>query len=250
MPAKKAKKRPIEKVPTKHLVKEAHSPRGLVPSTSYGRLDIPYNTYLAELDPKGESERSEAVRFALAASNDVRFRAFLTNLSDPLYKTYSLATIAKLSDISLPQFAEFWQKAQHSRALAIAQTALPALTVDLVEDARSVQASCDRCDGFGWVYCEDLVPANTPGLIQISDSEETRQIRSCPLCKGTGTTRTPGDVDSRKMLLDMTGVSKKGPSMQITQNFGGMAIESAVEKMSRVSFDLTEPETIEISPQT
>lgn len=220
--------------------------RGLVPIA--GKLDQPYNEYLEGIGLR-DPERLPAVELALASGNDKRFNLFLTYMDNPRYRRASLSSIAKACAIPLPQFMEFWQKAQHTRALAIAQEGITRHVVpDMVEDSRSKDMPCDRCDGFGWVYAEDGLPKSTKGLRKmVDDDPKSRQIRACPLCSGTGMVRKTGDTDSRKMLLEMSGLTnKKGSSVQITQHFGGMGIESAVERLNRVSFDLGDESVIDV----
>lgn len=219
------------------LMRERQSPRGLVPVA--GRLDTTYNDYLANIGLRDES-RQPQIELALASSNDIRFRTFLDYLTNPAYRRWSLAAIAKACDISLPQWAEFWQKSQHQRALAIAQQGITDHIVpDMVYDARSKDMPCDRCDGFGFVYADDL-PKGAKDVRPMDAADPTsRPIRTCPLCKGIGTLKQVGDTDSRKMLLEMSGMTgKKGSAVQITQHFGGMGIESAVERLNKISFDV------------
>lgn len=237
------------------LMKERGSPRGLVPVS--GALDHTYNEYLDSIgirDPK----RAPIVEFALASSNDGRFREFLNKLKHPFWssangrsrKPLSLATLAKACDISLPQWAEFWQKAQHMRALAAAQDGAVEIMPDMVADAKSKEAPCDRCDGWGWVYADD-VPAKFAGVRRLNpkDPKDKRQIRVCPLCKGSKSVGKTGDTDSRKMLLEVGGfTSKKGSAIQITQHFGGMGMESAVDRLNKVSFSLEE-DIIDVKPE-
>jgi len=226
------------------LVKEPHSPRGLVPASSCGRLDTAYNAYLDSLELRSDSPKSKAVEFALASARDERFRVFLERLSSPLCKRWSLATIAKTCEISLPEWAEFWQKATVQRALAKAQDALPNLADDLIEDARSRIVGCERCGGRGTLKAECPVCAN-----QVTDCPHCNGkgiVESCPDCDGTGKQRKPGDVDARRMLLDMTGLGgRKAPAVQINQTFSS-GIGSAMDKMSKVTFDVE----VEAEPQT
>ena len=236
-------------------MRERGSPRGMVPVA--GVLDTTYNEYLDGIGIR-DPERAPVVEFALASSNDVRFREFLNKLKHPFWsssnnrrgKPASLAALAKACDISLPQWAEFWQKAQHQRALALAQGGIVDHVIpDMVEDAKSKQISCDRCDGFGFVYADD-VPAKFDGIERLDPRDpKSRQIRACPLCKGKGTVLKSGDTDSRKLLLEVSGLTnKKGSAVQITQHFGGMGMESAVDRLNKVTFDLSDAIDVEAVP--
>lgn len=216
------------------LVKE--NLRGLVPSVHYGELDVEYNAYLEEINPNGESRQSNDVRRALATSTDIRFKEFLGRLSDPKFKGRALATIAKSCDISLPEFAQWWQSAQKARLIARAQEGLVKITEDIIRDATSKLEPCSVCDGYGWRYADPDIPSDMVpgGTREMGD----RQIRTCLQCGGRGTVQTIGNIDSRKLLLDMTGLSSKKGGMNVTVSttFGGVGVESAVERMSQMDF--------------
>ncbi len=242
MPKPRAKSSTKRRPPgPKDLMIERGSPRGLVPNLHFGAFDISYNEYLAKLDPRGDSEQSEAVRFALASASDKRFQTFFERLQDPTCKRYTLATIAKYCDISLPQMAEFWNKAQKMRALVKAQEGIVSFIPDMVEEAHTQDLACDRCDGFGFVYVEDQPADPKLGIKPLRpDDPASRMIRTCPNCKGTGRSKKEGNPDSRKQLLEMTGMVGRGggASVKLVQNFGGSTMESAVERMNRVTFEV------------
>lgn len=227
----------VPKPKPKMFMKERGSPRGLVPTSSFGRLDEPYNAYLTQLDPRGDTPQAQATRQALAAASDDRFQEFLARVNHPMYRKFSLATVAKKCDISLPQFAEFWQKAQKMRALAMAQEGIVSFIPDMVSEAHTQDQACDRCDGWGFVYTEETVP----GTKAVDpDDPASKRIRACPACKGTGRAKKAGNAESRKMLLEVTGMAGRGggSSVKLVQNFGGSTMESAVDKMNRVTFEV------------
>jgi len=219
------------------LIKEPHSPRGLVPSSTYGRFDEPYNAYLDSLDPRGESPRSKAVQFALASARDQRFQRFFEFLYDGRFKKTSLAALAKMCDIGLPEWAEFWQKATVQRALAKAQDALPNLAEDLIEDARSRVVGCERCGGKGLI--RDECPMCGNQVLDCPHCGGKGVMLDCPDCGATGRQRKPGDTDSRKMLLEMTGLGgRRAPMVQINQDFSTTGIGSSVDRLSKISFEV------------
>lgn len=204
------------------FIKEKKSPRGLVPAASFGRFDLAYNTFLGDVDPCN----SDYAQYALAAATDARYREFLRLLGEQRYRTWSLAAVAKVCDISLPEFGDFWRKAQLQRGMTAAINAIPALTQDLIGDAASLQLVCERCDGFGTVLRDG------------EDEKQQQKIRTCPNCNGVGTVRKSGDSHARDKLLEMTGLGKKGggAAVVINQNFSGMGIESATDRLDKISF--------------
>jgi hypothetical protein len=220
--------------------------RGIVPTSAYGRLDEPYNAYLEKIDPRGDSPRSRALRHSLAVNPDAHFREFLLRLSEPRYKGYSLAAIAKTCDLSLPQFAEFYQKSVVQQALALAQQAVPELTEDLIEDARTTLVSCERCDGIGHIEAPEGYVA--PGEKPTKKASLGRKVRTCPTCEGKGKVRRIGNEHARDSVLEMAGLKgKKGGGVQIVQNFGGHNIESAVDRLNQVTFDIPAEDISEVN---
>jgi hypothetical protein len=207
----------------KALVLEKKSPRGLVPTSSFGILDTTYNDFLQTVDPKANPD----AQYALASATDRRFREFLRIMGEPRFSRYSLAALAKTCDISLPEWADFWRKAQITRAIAETSNAIPDLARDMMADARSQNVMCERCDGLGTVD-------PTGGEKDI--------VRCCPACKGLGTLSRPGDSHARDKVLEMTGLSSKakgGAAVTINANFSGMGIDSATERLNRISFDVS-----------
>jgi hypothetical protein len=237
------------------MIEKGGSTRGLVPTSSYARFDITYNEYLATLDPRGDSKDSAAIRLALAGSNDHRFRNFLEAASDPQKKGWTLAALAKECEISLVEFQDWRQKAQTQRILARAQEGMLAVTDDLVENARNHDTTCSRCDGFGSVVCDSKAPKKTPGLRRIKGMKaaDDTWTRDCPECKGKGTLRAAGSEHAIDKLIDMTGLStrsKGSAAVQIVQNFGGAGMESAVDRMSKITFDVSDAIDVEPEPDS
>lgn len=216
-------------------IREPGGLRGEVPACGSGEVDVSYLAYLTKLEPRADSDRGRALRHALALSRDPRFVEFLRRLSAPRYSRWRLETIAKSCEISLPQFAEFWKSAQQMRALAIAQDGAVEVMDDLVEDAKRQRGICDRCDGYGFVKVE----ADDP-FREIDESRpDAMPTRECPKCLGKGMLLKEGSSEARKLLFETAGLSgKRAPMVQINQSFGGASIESAVDRLNRINFDV------------
>jgi hypothetical protein len=202
--------------------------------TSGRGLDA-FNAFLAELDPRGDSERSSAVCLALACSRDRRFQEFLRRLDQPRYQRYSLAAIAKSCDLSLGEFLQFWNDAQVERAIAIARSAGPGIVSDMTQDALSSYKSCERCDGLGWVEVPAWAPAEmVPGYLgPLSDHPEAPAVRTCPACGGSRKIRKPGDRHAREKVLEIAGPIGMPASVQVVAfNFNPV-----VERTDRITVD-------------
>jgi hypothetical protein len=199
----------------------------MVDGRKYGKLDRVYSAYLDELNPRANDD----VQLALAASGDIRFKEFLERINMPKYRRASLATIAKACNITLSEFNNWWNRASTQRAIAVAQVGSVMITRDIVEDARTQDVFCPRCDGLGFIAAQPGLPADTPGyrMLEPQDGDETlRYIRNCPQCKTEKVVKRVGDAHARDKVLELSGLIKKGAAVQIVQNFSGASHSSAL----------------------
>ena len=211
--------------------------RGLVPSRAYGRFDLTYGAYMDKLNPRG----NQHVQMALATSSDPRFREFLDRIQTKRYKRMALQTIAKACGIDLKEFSEWWSKASSQQAIVEAQNGSIAVVQDMIEDAKSTLAVCERCDGATWIPAPQGMDPETPGYRPMQGAEgEVLWIRDCPVCQ-KGKVRKIGDPHSRDRILEMSGLINKNKGMvAIVQNFGGQSHSSAVTDLDDVMpLDLT-----------
>ena len=220
-------------------LEEADQIRGLVPSRGYGSKDAVYGAYLKELDPRNNGD----VQMALASSGDVRFQTFLDRLQNPQYKKASLQSIAKACNIDLLEFNQWWTKAATQAAIGRAQMGSLKLAEDLVEDAKSIFSTCERCDGMTWVSAPAGLPDETPGYRLISGKgKDEMWVRDCPACSD-GRVRRPGDTHARDKVLEMSGLIKKGGGVNVNvNNFGGATHASAISALDDVM-------TLDITPE-
>ncbi len=210
------------------LILEKDKVRGMVPSPRYGKTDTVYGAYLTELNPRGNKD----LQLALASSADPRFREFLDRLMSLRYKRMALATIAKGCGIDLAEFNKWWNQASTQQVIAIAQSKSLDITRDMAEDARTVDAVCERCDGLAFIPAQSGLPLETPGYRPMTGPEgEVLWVRSCPVCQN-GKIRKPGDPHARDRVLEIGGLLQRGKSgINIIQNFGGASHSSAVQDL-------------------
>lgn len=208
-------------------IKEKDGIRGLVPSRKFGIQDRVYGSYLNTLNPRGDKN----VQDALATCPDPRFKEFLARISEPRFKRISLQAIAKACSIDLKEFQTWWQRESTQRAIAIAQTKSIEVTEDMVEDARTSDDVCPRCDGLGFVAAPIGLPKGVPGYRQIEAGAEPKYIRTCPKCE-SGKVRKPGDAHARDRIMEMAGIIQRGKSaVTLVQNFGGASHSSAITQL-------------------
>lgn len=213
--------------------------RGRVPSRFNADEDTEYGGYLTGL----RIPENTYLRQALASCPDTRFRLFLSRLMQPRRRYVTPQAIAKNAGIGLQEFKQWVQKTEHAHTLALATTLSPRVIGWMGETAENVYRACERCDGLGWVNADEGLPMDTPGyrilrFIQMKSknaegTEEVQEvpvyIRTCPNGCDHGKILTPGSEFSQEKILETAGhINKKGPGLQITQNFGGAGMASAI----------------------
>ena len=123
--------------------------------------DHALESFLSLLDPRGDTEQSQAFQFAAAVSHERRFKEFMNRLYRPRYARASLGAIARSCDLTLGDFMVFWRRAQLDRAIDIASLAALRIVDEMAEDALPKEVLCARCDGLGWVEIAAWVPPNS-----------------------------------------------------------------------------------------
>ncbi|HLZ39384.1 MAG TPA: zinc finger-like domain-containing protein [Candidatus Sulfotelmatobacter sp.] len=144
---------------------------------------------------------TESVRAAVDREDEPAFRALAKDLADPRLLSKPVSVLLNKNKIGAARFLEVWRDHHCAEAVALISPELPPLFRDIVNDARSIETYCTVCDGTGQ-------PRKGSTTIQ------------CPRCKGHGTVMLPGDKESRRFLLEISGLTgKRGPQAVIQQNF-------------------------------
>ncbi len=162
------------------------------------------------------------VAVAAACSDDDRFHAFAQDLLSP-EKIEIEALVAK-HRIGIRKFVEMWRDHQHAVALLTFTNKLKSIYSDMLEDAKSTRKKCPE-DGC------------VRGIVsQGEDENGVIQGEVCVRCEGTGSIRVPGDVMTRKLLLDVMGlVNRKQPQVVLQQNFSNPgSVESTTSQIGRI----------------
>ena len=134
------------------------------------------------------------------AALDKRQQYFLDLLTDPSRKHSSISTIAKAAKVTPSQVIDLYRNASFAQAHAIAssclQTALPAVVQDIAEKSVDAKIECPTCFGSGQ-------SGGTP----------------CLNCDGRGEIFRASDLDRQKLVLEATGVVKRGqPGLNVNVN--------------------------------
>ena len=104
-------------------------------------------------------------------------------------------------------------------ALGIAIDATVPITGDVVEDAKSTQVCCGRCDGAG--------------SIRVA-LEAGYQWIECINCEGTGAVRKAGDQKAREYIYKATGFIKSESSLTVNTHVTTHSVESVIDELDRL----------------
>jgi len=197
--------------------------RGLVPVASQvkGGLkqnDVPFDRFF---DHIGTKKSLAPLEDALARSKNVNAVKFLAMLAEPRYGRWRLSTIAKKCGLTLTDMGDIWRNSQIQRSMMEIVNGSPLVAADMVEDARSIQVCCPRCDGLKRV-----------------DGLNGRKI-SCPNCGGEGVIRKPGDHDSRTKIFETIGLTGKGRGININNFNGPVSVDRELDELDNLMDDKT-----------
>ena len=134
----------------------------------------------------------------LALSNlDKKQEHFLRLLCDPNRQRDSLVTIARDCGLQPVAVLDLFRHASFAKANALAMgkltEALPAVAADIAEKSVDSKVECPTC--FGDMYIKEGI--------------------ECPSCFGRGKVMRTSDLDRQKILMEVTGVLKKGPGVAV-----------------------------------
>jgi hypothetical protein len=209
--------------------------------TVIAKRDQILGSYNAYLDQIGVMD-NPAVKQALAEATDPRFKDFFKLIMRPNNAKFTPASYAKACNIEQAEFNQWWQKASVQRAIGVCQMQSPIIAEHMAADALTKPDICERCDGYGFVTADaGLESEKVAGYRAIRAMEHDddgivtelmRWVRDCPKCGATGKVKVIGDSDSRKLVMEMAGLSGKKSGLQIIQNFGGAGPSSAIARMN------------------
>jgi len=144
--------------------------------------------------------REQVVEILGSAKLDQRQQFFVELLTDPARERDSISAVARDAGLTVVQAVEVLRSAAHARSTALGlvrlATAVPAVADDLAAKSVDAKIECPQCFGAGYV---------TDGV-------------TCAACNGKGLIFRGSDLDRQKIVLESTGILKKGPGMNVNVN--------------------------------
>lgn len=149
---------------------------------------------------------------AVQLQDDDRFRAFHASIIDKRNARLTIVALCRRHRLTLTDLQEMWRAHQVARGVMGMSTYLPKVMENVAKDADSFQDICPTCQGKGKLSRKSRV--------------------ACPRCNGHGVIQKPGDIESRRMLLEATGVIGKKSLINLNlQNILSFGPEHGMEKV-------------------
>ena len=120
----------------------------------------------------------------LQLSGDEGFFRLYDALHDDAYRNTSPGTLCRRFGISLQDLVDVWREYNSLLGQMYMSTHLPQIMRDVTNNAMSRDVVCPRCDG----------------LKTVRDGEA--ESRVCPVCKGEGQVRVPGDPHAIELVFE------------------------------------------------
>ncbi len=123
----------------------------------------------------------------------------LALLADPFFNRATLGKLSVMSGLSTAELTLFFNNSRKQEGIVRMSQKLPDIMEETADDALSSLAPCERCGGEG-----------------------QKKDKPCKSCEGKGFVKVKGDLDNRKLVLEMAGlIGKRVPSQLNLINVGG-----------------------------
>lgn len=208
------------------------------PGAHHAALDHAYNRFLEGIDEK-------ELHSALALSPNKYHHQVLFMLTHPKELIairkgtgkpgeWGLSAHLKKLGLTLNDLMEVYGRYRTSQAVRIAMDRSPRIIEHTADDAENRQVVCPRCDGMGTLDLDAVQEEVKAGRGRAKKAT----LRACPECKGTGEVMQSGDMEARKLVLEVAGIAgKRGPSVDartVNLNGGTFSVESFIKNVEAI----------------
>lgn len=174
------------------------------------------------------------------ATLDKKQQHFLDLLCDPKRARHTIDSIARDSGLTPFQVLELFRNASFAKAQAVAMArmsdVMPAIVDDMAAKSVDAKIECPTCFG-----------AKKIGDPKID----------CPYCMGKGLVLRVSDIDRQKIILESTGVTKKGTggvnvqvNTQVNSVAPGNFFSSYVKASDKAAYDVIDAESVDVNDPT
>lgn len=150
--------------------------------------------------------RSE-IAYALQLSDDPLLKQLGEALTDRAHRRTTVAMMARKYNVSYRKIATCVFDYSIDEGKMLMSKHVPKVMEDIALDSMSREKTCPMCEGKGVkVY-------GYPVKDEVSGETIKPLAEACKECGGSGKVRVQGDSGSRKMLMEATGLTGKGISV-------------------------------------
>lgn len=154
----------------------------------------------------GEDPIKEALAYVAAQEGEGSKAAILLErMLTPAFAGHSLAKKMRDSGLTLPEVVDIFGQYQIAIGTMRAQRHMPDVLEDIAIDSKSKWIPCTICDGEGQLHVDDPETGEPMDMM-------------CAECKGAGGERLAGNNDARKIFMELSGLTKRGPAIAINNN--------------------------------
>lgn len=183
-------------------------------------FDEPINRFFKNIDMDN---------FLLFISENEKYADYALALMDPTLSRHSHAWLMRKFHITLHEFQSIYLDGTRHLALLGMAAGLNTVSQGILQDASPRLENCPRCDGDGIVYF---------------GPQDSRQSKTCPMCKGAKEVRVSGSNHDKDLVLESFGIinQKQGPLVNINQVISGGSgggLDARLEDMLKVTQTIT-----------
>lgn len=184
-------------------------------------------------------EELRAMLESRKADDDKKAEQLLDLMSRPPDPKTSIMRLMQLAGYTRREMVKLYGEYKADEMQVRLARGLPDLATDLVEDAKSRERTCGACKGAGMIIAK---PGDDP---LVGAVEET-----CVECSGAGKIRERGCNDSRKLILEVSGLVKKGNGFGVNINMGNSGnVDSFDTLISRANDLMDDKRTVNASAE-
>lgn len=212
------------------------SPKELVTNKYVDEL---HDEYLERLDP------NQDLKAALSRSSSPKAQKFLEVLVNPKKSNKSITRLARECGLYPIDVIDILRSYHLTKATEVYISSAPSIAEDIVEDSRTTEIECRKCDGFKEViHPKPKYEKDAKGKLVAVDNWVT-----CPRCNGTGKERKPGSPHARKQVAEVVGWTKNKASIHI-QVGGNQGMESVIDDVEAAIPEFSRAgDVIDITPE-
>ena len=197
-----------------------------VPVTLGQEMTLNDNFYLSVVQGGHRSDLIDALVSHPDNNTSDKWLRLAAALADPVNVGIKFSTLCRKVKIPWKELVPYFLDFQRAQAMYNVALAIPTVAEHTVKDAQNTERKCPNCKGSGQYQ-----------KFNKKTGEKVGEPEECAMCEGSGKVEIKGNKDDRKLSLEMAGMIKNAPLVNVNQNFG-VGIEDTMRDVTDI---LAEP---------